>query len=121
MHRRTLLGNYGEELVATELKQQGLRILERNYRKRYGEIDIIAYSKNLITFIEVKTRNQHYGDLTELITPLKQKKIITVAKEYLATHNYKDVTYRFDVALITWNTNHQPTITYISNAFTEAE
>ena len=119
MNAKITLGQYGEQLVAQELQHQGLYILKQNYRKRYGEIDLIAGNNNLIVFIEVKTRKHHYGEPTEIITRTKQKKIITVAKEYLVEQNITNKICRFDIALVTCAENKKATIVYIPNAFSE--
>ena len=111
-------GALGERLVAQHLEQKGYTIVSQNYQKRYGEIDIIAQKKRELLFVEVKLRNTPYFDSAQLITPAKQKKIITVAKDYIA--RYTDGTYncRFDVALLD-STDKEPQITYLPNAFSE--
>jgi len=110
------LGNAGEDHVARELEQQGFTIEHRNYRKRYGEIDVIASKKDLLVFVEVKRRKKAYFHLGELITWSKQRKIVMVAKEYIARYDHADKVCRFDVALIEGDT-----LTYLPNAFTEGE
>lgn len=115
---RQQLGFDGETFVATYLQQQGFTILERNYRKRYGEIDLIANKGNLLVFVEVKMRRYRYFHLSQAITPTKQRKIIKTAKAYISKHQINDTIYRFDVALIELHNNsHQ--LTYIPNAFTD--
>lgn len=116
MSSTTNLGNYGEQLVATWLGAQGFSILERNYKKKYGEIDLIAQKKDLIVFVEVKMRSISYFDPAQSITISKQKKIIMVAQEYLMRHNGDDNNCRFDVALIEI-VNNEPKLTYLQNAF----
>lgn len=113
-----ILGQHGEDLVVKKLINDGYHILARNYRKRYGEIDIIAKKKDIVAFVEVKTRANVYGDLSEVITNAKQKKIINVAKEYIATHTLMETVWRFDVALLQPK-NNELNIMYIPNAFTE--
>lgn len=119
--QRRLLGNEGEEAVARHLKENGFTIIARNYSRPYGEIDLIARKKDLIAFIEVKTRRSaSFFDMSELIGHSKQRKIITVAKQYLAQHTKNDTECRFDIALVT----HSPVgadVCYIPNAFTECE
>ena len=110
------LGNAGEELVKQYLKQQGFVILEQNYAKFYGEIDIIARNKDTICFVEVKTRRSNKVSLHYSITKAKQNKIIAVAQSYIANKGRNNLTYRFDVALIYMN-NNIPELTYIPNAF----
>ena len=88
MHQRSHLGSYGENVIADLIQKQGFTILARNYRRFNGEIDLIAMQDNLLVFIEVKTRQKRYFDLSLVITPSKQRKIIAVAKNYMATHNH---------------------------------
>lgn len=111
-------GSYAEQLVATMLYNTGYRIVARNYRKRYGEIDIIVRNRTSVVFVEVKRRDTAYVDAAEVVMPAKQKKIVLVAKEFIATHTeYDEMIYRFDVALVDCNETTQ-TIRYIENAFT---
>lgn len=112
---KRVLGDHAETLVAQHLQKQGFTILERNYRKVYGEIDVIACNKNLIVFVEVKMRTQQYFDLAQLITYSKQKKIMNVAQIYLAQHNTAS-SCRFDIALVAMY-GDTPEITYIQDAF----
>ena len=116
MNRR-LFGNAAETAVANLLQVNNFTILEQNYTKFFGEIDIIAQKENIIVFVEVKARNNPKLSMLELITPSKQRKIIKVAREYIAKTNQHCVTYRFDVALVCGNNN----ITYIENAFEQME
>jgi len=113
------IGDRGEALVADSLENDGFSILARNYKKQFGEIDIIAQRGELIAFVEVKTRVKYIFDLTELITLVKQKRIIAAAKAYIAERAGKQNIYRFDVALI--EDVDAGKISYIPNAFTEEE
>lgn len=115
---KSKLGNHGEELVSEWLHNQGFHVKERNYRKRFGEVDLIATKGNVIAFIEVKTRKANYFNLSEVITQSKQKKIILTAKYYIAVNNCEDRVIRFDVALVEKKENNFE-IKYIPNAFTE--
>ncbi len=77
-------GRLGEELSALMLEERGYDILERNYRCRFGEIDIIALRRDILTFVEVKTRNgENYGTAAEAVTWSKQQKIRQTALQYL--------------------------------------
>lgn len=118
MNNKQQLGVYGENLIATKLEHEGFKILARNYKKRSGEIDLIAAKQSLLVFVEVKMRRSPLFDLAEVITRSKQQKILTVAKQFIVTHNHKDSMCRFDVALIEMR-NAIPHITYIPNAFGE--
>jgi putative endonuclease len=117
------LGIHGEQSVVDYLQRNGFAILARNYRKQYGEIDIIARKKDLLIFVEVKTRYNPYFDTSDVITPSKQRKIVMVAKEFLATQAAafaESVMCRFDVALLTTQGDHH-SITYIPHAFESAQ
>lgn len=112
----TSLGTHAELFVARQLEAEGFNILEHNYKKKYGEIDLIAAKKDLIVFVEVKMRTTRYFDPAELITPSKQRKIIITASAYLARKNIDDKECRFDVALVEIN-NAVFSMTYLPNAF----
>lgn len=117
MNYRITKGKEGELLVAQYLQRNGYTILTQNYRKRFGEIDIIAQKNDTIAFVEVKWRHNPLIDSAELIGPSKQKKIISIAKEFLSKHTHLEVVCRFDVALIEQN-NNSINLQYIPNAFT---
>ena len=89
MHNLTRLGKEGEERVAHYLERYGFTILAKNYAQRTGEIDIIASKDDLIVFVEVKLRTKAHFDLSDVITYSKQKKIIGVAKYYLARNEHE--------------------------------
>lgn len=116
MNQKTELGKSGEDIVAHKLEQEGFAILHKNYRRRFGEIDIIATKKDLLIFVEVKMRKNPQFDLAYLIGPSKQKKIISVAKAYLARYDHYGKVCRFDVALIEGTTSNY-TLRYFENAF----
>lgn len=94
-------GVRGEDLATACLKKEGYRIIERNYRCRHGEIDIIAMDKEDVIFIEVKGRTSDtFGSPEEAIGPAKQKKISKVALRYLQERGLADHSARFDVVAI---------------------
>lgn len=115
--KRTL-GNRGETQVVEYLQSQGFTILARNYLIRGGEIDIIATKKELLIFVEVKTRTQQTHSLSEVVTLSKQKKIIYTAKHFSLTYGSLDKVLRFDVALVQGS---DAIITYLPNAFTHTD
>jgi putative endonuclease len=120
--RRNILGQKGEELAAAYLLNAGYRILERNYRNHYGEIDIIAWSlaqkTKTLVFVEVKTRkNSLFSHPSEAVTRKKQIQISKVALEYLAKNNLTEIAARFDVVAIILPDNGPPQIDLIPNAF----
>lgn len=73
----------GEDLAAKFLQEKGYKIIERNFRKGYGEIDIIALKDNVLVFVEVKTRtSNNYGTPFEAITPFKLRSLVRTAQFY---------------------------------------
>lgn len=110
-------GKEGERLVAQYLQKRGYTIITQNYRKSFGEVDLIAQKDDTLAFIEVKWRHDPLVDPAELIGPSKQKKIISIAKHFLSQHNDLEVICRFDVALIE-ESNNSIDLRYIPNAFT---
>ncbi len=119
MHRSKKTGFQGEQLVVDKLLNEGYEIVARNYTKPYGEVDIIARGEQELLFVEVKTRHNPLFDPAELVTRSQQKRIVAVAKHFLATHTgANDVICRFDVALVITEQGNT-SISYLANAFTE--
>ena len=101
VNKREVGGKY-EQRACEFLEEQGLRVIETNYRTRVGEIDIIAQDKNELVFIEVKYRkDRSYGGAEFAIPRSKQLTIIRVAKVYIKMHGLTfNGFYRFDAVLI---------------------
>jgi putative endonuclease len=100
MHNQ-ILAKESENLAADYLSKHGYKILERNYRSVFGEIDIIAKDKKTICFIEVKSRSsQEFGLPTEAIHLTKRKHMVNSARSYLKDFNMSDISARFDVISI---------------------
>lgn len=116
---RKQLGDSGEIAVQNYLKKDGFKIIANNYKCRWGEIDIIASKKEVLAFIEVKTRKNKYFPISNVVTYSKQQKIIRTAKIFIQKNNISDKIYRFDVSTVVFN-NDKFDINYISNAFQEA-
>lgn len=111
------LGNTGENLAATFLEKHGYKILEKNFRIRAAEIDIIAQKDNTIIFVEVKTRsNIRKGTPAEAVNLHKQKKIIEAASVFLQDEKYFDSACRFDVIEIL-KAGNAFKVNHIENAF----
>ncbi|NLV20992.1 MAG: YraN family protein [Syntrophomonadaceae bacterium] len=111
------LGRQGEEIAAAYLQQQGYEILARNYRCRYGELDIICKKNNIIVFVEVKTRRSDlFGSPEEAITRTKIQHIKKVALLYLAENKTSCREIRFDVVTILMKAD-RPEINHIEAAF----
>lgn len=97
-HANIEKGKAGEDMALGVLKKNGYRIIERNYRCRYGEIDIIAKDGDTIVFVEVKTRSSSsFGPPKASVDHRKQRHIIKAATEYLARCGLTDRDARFDV------------------------
>ncbi len=114
--QRTTVGAQGEQFVAQFLEQQKYTVLARNFRTKMGEIDLIARKKNLIVFVEVKTRTTDYFELSQLIVPSKQRKIVATAAAFILENKSYQCIYRFDVALVVGR-NPQFDLNYVDNAF----
>ena len=107
---RRNLGIKGERAVEVLLKQQGYRILDRNFRSRFGEIDLIVTKGNSLVFVEVKTRSTNaFGFPEEAVDPKKQRQVRRMAAEYISKCGKKGYfsEIRFDVAAVTANSDGQ--------------
>lgn len=117
-HERLDLGKLGEEQAVARLKKEGYRVLARNYRNTFGEIDIIAKDGKCLCFIEVRTRTKDWhGHPFESISSIKQKKIIRAARGYLAQQDTEDVEARFDVVAVIPDDTGGFTIEFLKDAF----
>ena len=95
---KKLLGKVGEEKAAKYLKKQGVKVIARNYKNAFGEIDIIAKDGEYTVFIEVKTRTgEMFGTPAEAVDFRKRQKYALIAKAYLAAKGLFDTAVRFDV------------------------
>jgi putative endonuclease len=108
------LGTRGEEFTSSYLIQNGYRILDRNWRIKEGEIDIVARSaSNEIVFVEVKTRSTPaFGDPLESISAEKLNRLQRLALAWLATHQLLGSPYRIDVAGIMLGRSGELSIDY---------
>jgi putative endonuclease len=125
-------GKIGEDIAAKFLIRKGYKILERNWRMKGGEIDIVAKDRDTMVFVEVKSRSStEYGTGEEAITPHKKEKIINAAKaclQYKPARPYvpskqagggEDQPCRFDVISILFDKRRRvKEINHIENAFT---
>lgn len=109
------VGADGEAKVVEYLKKKGYLVIEKNYRTRNFEIDIIAKTGNTICFIEVKSRKtSKYGLPREAVTRKKQNQIIKGAMTYIKYKKLKVFSYRFDVVEVFLEESR---INHIENAF----
>ena len=114
---RRQLGDHGEDLAAAALKQQGYKILERNYVTPLGEIDLIARQGEVLVVVEVKTRRGlSFGAPQDAVHPGKQDRLRRLAEYYLKAKRLTETPVRFDVVAITLADNI-PQVEIIPNAF----
>jgi putative endonuclease len=98
---RMSLGKWGEDTAVNYLRHAGFKIIARNYRHIFGEIDIVAIKDNTYIFIEVKTRRSaRYGHPAEAVTFRKKRQISKAALEYVTRHQLTEYPMRFDVVSI---------------------
>ena len=111
--RRQSLGILGEDLACRELRRRGYEILERRYRTRFGEIDIVAREGGYTVFVEVKTRDgAEFGDGAEAMTEWKQRRVAHMAVDYIARNDLHDRPCRFDVVVVTMTDGASSTEVY---------
>jgi putative endonuclease len=115
MARHNAQGSAAEELAMRHLQGKGLRLKERNFRTRVGEIDLIMQQAQTLVFVEVRFRqSSNYGSPAETVTPHKQQRLIRAAMHYLQRQGL-DQPCRFDIVAISGS--RQQTIEWIQNAF----
>ena len=116
---RLLLGDRGERAAVRYLKKQGFRIIAKQYRNSYGEVDIVAQDGKTTVFVEVKTRTStNDGQPFEAVDLRKQEKITRIALAWLKKHGRLEQPSRFDVVSILWpDERGEPQIQHFRNAF----
>src|ERR1044071_2983865 len=98
---RVALGKIGEDLACRELEKRGYAVLARRYRRRGGEIDIVARDGTTLVFVEVKVRADHaFGAGADAVTAVKRRRIVQVAIDYVMRHRLANIPCRFDVVSI---------------------
>jgi len=98
---RKNLGQLGEDEASQKLLELGYKIKERNYKNIIGEIDIIAQDKDILCFVEVKTKSgSGYGSPEEMVDQRKQRKIIKTAQLYISENKLEDINWRIDVVAV---------------------
>lgn len=119
---RRALGRQGEDLAARHLRRLGYSILERNVRTALGEIDLIARQGDLLIFVEVKTKKTGAFTPPELsVDRRKQRKLASLALEYLARKGGERWGCRFDVVAVTLPPGGRPEVLHIRDAFRPEE
>lgn len=109
-------GKKGEDAATEFLRKKGYKILERNFRTQFGEVDLIAREDNVLVFIEVKTRQStKYGMPEESVTPRKIASIIRTGQYYKLTHPDTPDLIRIDVIAVELVRNSDVTIRHLKN------
>lgn len=115
MTRKREIGDFGEEITSKYLEKNGYRILDRNYSKPFGEIDIIAIKGDVISFVEVKTRkSDDFAYAAEAVDFYKQERIKRASQAFLMERKLTDFFISFDISEVYLDTRK---INYIENAF----
>jgi putative endonuclease len=110
-------GKKGEDIAAEYLKKAGYRIIERNYRCIFGEIDIVAKDGDTTVFVEVKSRrSSSFGEPQASVGPVKQKKLSMISLAYLKDRCMQNCNARFDVVAVKLSPAGNQ-VELISNAF----
>ena len=112
------LGKAGEEVALKYLKRKKFKIIKKGFRLYKGEIDVIAYDRKTLVFIEVKTRrSRSFGLPEESVTTAKQRKIKKIAQGFMAFNNLENVECRFDVISLIFNKRNGYFIRHFKDAF----
>ncbi|CAM4209416.1 YraN family protein [Kibdelosporangium persicum] len=112
------LGRKGEDLAIAYLAEQGLIVLDRNWRCREGELDLILTDGAKVVVCEVKTRaGTGFGDPAEAVDDRKARRIRRLINIWLSTYRVPWCELRFDIVAITWRPHAKPRITHLRNAF----
>ncbi len=115
---RQALGLEGETRACRALEARGYRVVQRRYRTRAGELDIVARHGQTVVFVEVKARRgSEFGDPAASVTAQKQRRLVMMAADYLARHGLTRAPVRFDVVAVTLTTGQDPVVTIFPDAF----
>jgi putative endonuclease len=114
---RIALGKTGEDLACRELQRRGYAIVARRYRRRGGELDIIARDGETVVFVEVKARRDRaFGQAAEAVGFVKRRRMAQLATDYVLRHHLTKSPCRFDVVSIHFD-RERPVIEVFKNAF----
>ena len=118
MSTTSALGAHGERIAVAYLTERGFAVLDRNWRCREGELDIVARDGDAIVFCEVKTRRAvGFGHPVEAVTPAKQRRLRLLAHRWLASHDEHAPDLRFDVVGVLVRGRGPAVVTHLPAAF----
>ncbi len=110
-------GRAGEDLAWEHLRHAGYRLVARNLRSRFGEIDLVVERGDTLVFVEVRTRTgTRFGTPLESIDERKRRQVARLAASFLARRRLDDRRARFDVVAVEWQ-DGAPKIEHVENAF----
>jgi len=113
-----VLGKLGERFALDYLKKKKYRIVKKGYRLFGGDIDVIAYDKDILVFVEVKTRRgTRYGLPEESVNSAKQKQIRKIAQGFMTMNKLEERECRFDILALDYNDNKGFKATHFKDAF----
>lgn len=108
----------GERAAWEAYRARGYRLVARNWRCGFGELDLVVARGDLVVFCEVKARaGTRLGPPFEAVTPAKRRKLRRLAEAFLATVRPGSSGYRFDVASVTWRADGPPAVHVFEDAF----
>ncbi|MBZ5552169.1 MAG: YraN family protein [Acidobacteriia bacterium] len=117
-HSPLALGRRGERAAFIFLQHQGYMIVARNFRTNHGEIDLVAWDRGILCFVEVKTRTTtEHGRPEEAVTTFKQRQILNTSLDYLRQANLHSVDIRFDIVSVQFNPDGSPLCELTARAF----
>ncbi len=112
------IGEKGEQLALAFLSSQGYVLLEKNFRCRLGEIDLIMQDGETVVFVEVKSRSgRSWGMPQEAVCPRKRAKIRRVAQYYLLLKKITEASVRFDVVAVDFFQWERPVVNHLKGVF----
>lgn len=118
MNQRAQLGALGERIAVRYLSDHGLTVLDRNWRSRSGELDIVARDGDTLVFCEVKARRgTGYGHPAAAVTAVKQQRVRLLARQWLAEHDVHAPDVRFDVVAVLVDADRPARVTHLPAAF----
>jgi putative endonuclease len=120
LHRLLTFGRRSEILAADHLRKLGYRIVASPFRTKTGEVDIIAWDRETLVFIEVKAR-KNSDPPEDSIGRQKQQRIISAARTYITRHRLHDTPYRFDILAVTQTSASKPEFRLLQDAFADSD
>lgn len=115
---RLLFWRRAEIGAAAFLRAQGYKVIASNFRVREGEVDLIAWDREILVFVEVKSLAASDAVPEAAVTFRKQRRIVRAARQYIAKHRLFEACIRFDIVAVTGAAGASPSFRLIQNAFT---